>query len=130
MKKMKYTNTPQYFTIIFYVAGIMFLTSLALIYSCFRYHTLTYLAVGIFGLIFGIIGLIEFISKKRIFPHGQYHWLREILALILLAIGVFIVRTGSLSGIINWREKMVVIICFVLGMHALHLRGFIKAEEK
>ena len=130
MKNMNYSNSPQYFTVIFYVAAILFLTSLALIYSCFRHQSFVYLAVGIVGFIIGVIGLIEFMCKKRILPQTKPHLLREIVALIVLAFGVYVLRFGSLSGTLNWREKMVVIICFVVGMHALHLRGFIKAEEK
>jgi TctA family transporter len=129
MEKKKYSYSPQYFTVMLYVAVILFLTSLALIYSCFRNQSFVYLAAGIIGFIIGMIGLIEVSSKKRIFPHGQYHRLREIIALVILAFGVYILRYGSLSGSLNWREKMVSIICFVLGVHALHLRGFLKAED-
>lgn len=130
MKKTKYSTSPQYYIAIFYVAVILFLTSLALIYSCFRHQSYIYLAVGIVGFIIGVIGLIEFMCKKRILPLTQPHLLREIVALIVLAFGVYVLRFGSLSGTLNWREKMVAIICFVIGMHALHLRGYVKTEDK
>lgn len=130
MPKLKYSYTPGYFTVMFYVAAILFLTSLGLIYSCLHTQSYSYLAIGIVALIIGVIGLLEVSLKKKIFPHGSNHLLRELIALILLAIAVYIIRYGSLNEYLNWREKMVAIICFVIGMHALHLRGYIKAEPK
>jgi hypothetical protein len=130
MSKKIYHNTPEYFTVIMYISLIVFLTSLALTYSCFHNKSFVYMPMGIVGLLFGIIGWIEFVSKKRIFPHGTYHWLRELIALILLALAVYILRTGSMSSDLLWREKMVCIILFAIGFHALHLRGFIKSEDK
>lgn len=135
MKRMKCSYTAEYFQAMFYVAGIVLLTSLGLIYSCIHQHSYIYIGVGIVGLIFGIIGLMEVAKKKKIFPHGSFHLLREIIALILLALAVFILRFNSvlhpsLQSGINWRERMVIIILFVLGIHALHLRGYLKPEEK
>jgi hypothetical protein len=127
MENKKYNNSPEYFVVIMYISLIVLLTSLGLIYSCMHHSSYTYLALGIVGLLFGVIGFIEFISKKRIFPHRIHHWLREIIALILLALGVYILVTGSVSGDLNLREKMACIIMFAIGFHALHLRGFIKA---
>lgn len=128
MDKKKYHNSPEYFVAIMFVAVIAFLTSLSLIYSCIKHGSYVNLAAGIVGLIFGIIGLIEFFSKKRILPHRTTHWLREIVALILLAWAVYIIIAGSVSMSLNFREKLVAIILFTIGFHALHLRGFIKKE--
>ncbi len=130
MEKKKYYYGPGYFTATFYVAAILFLTSIGLIYSCFLHQSFVYLVVGIVGFIIGLFGLIEVISKKKIFPVNSMHLLREIVALIILVFGVWVLRYGALSHTINWREKMVVIICFILAGHLLHLRGFIKVEEK
>lgn len=130
MSKLKYSYNQGYFAVMFYVSVILFLTSLGLIYSCLRTQSYAYLAIGIVALIIGVIGLLEVSMKKKIFPHGSNHLLRELIALVLLAIAVYIIRYGSLNEYLNWREKMVAIICFVIGMHALHLRGYIKAEPK
>lgn len=130
MGKKIISNSPEYYIVIFYVSVIMLLTSIGLIYSCLIHSTYAYLALGIIGLIWGIIGFVEFITKKRIFPHRVYHTLREIIALIVLALAVYILRTGSLSANLNWREKMVCIILFTIGFHALHVRSYIRVEEK
>lgn len=130
MGKKIYSNSPEYYVVILYISLIVLLTSAGLIYSCIHKSSYNYIAVGIVGLIWGVIGFIEFVSKKRIFPHRVNHTIREIIALVVLALGVYILRTGSLSASLNWREKMVCIILFAIGFHALHLRSYIRVEEK
>jgi hypothetical protein len=130
MGKKIYSNSPEYYVVILYISVIILLTSLGLIYSCLKHSSYAYLALAIVGFIWGVIGFIEFFSKKRIFPHRVNHIVREIIALIVLALGVYILRTGSLSASLNWREKMACIILFTIGFHALHLRSYIRVEEK
>jgi succinate-acetate transporter protein len=130
MGKKKYTNSPEYFIVIMYVSIIVLLTSIGLIYSCLKHSAYAYLALGIFGLIWGVLAFIEFATKKRVLPTNDLHRIREIIALIGLAVGVYILRTGSLSGTLNWREKMACIIVFAICFFALLLRGYIKADEK
>ncbi|HOV16946.1 MAG TPA: hypothetical protein PLF50_05595 [Candidatus Cloacimonadota bacterium] len=130
MKSKRYLVSPQYFIAIMYVSIIVFLTSAGLIYSCFAHNSYVYLAVGIIGVVLGVMGIIEWLSKKQIFPRYGCHWLREIIALIGLALAVYILRYGSLSCTLNWREKMVCILLFVIGVHGLHLRGYLTEEVK
>jgi hypothetical protein len=134
MEKKKYINSPEYFVVIMYVAVILLLTSIGLLYSGIKHYTihdLDYIIVGIIGLTWGIIGLFEFITKKRILPHRIIHLKREILALFVLALTVWgLIDYTYQHNVMNVRDVMSIIILFTIGLHALHLRGYIKEEEE